>query len=100
MTVDLGGVDLVLAGTSATVGDDLVELSDTEARLLWTLAAHPDVVVTKADLLRDVWGEDSPDAHVVEVTVARLRRRLGAHGTAVASVHRRGYALRTGLRSS
>jgi DNA-binding response OmpR family regulator len=43
-----------------------------------------------------VWRDETNDPHLVEVTVARLRRRLGPHGVAVASVHRRGYTLRTG----
>jgi len=41
-----------------------------------------------------VWGEAATDTHVVEVTVGRLRRRLGEHGRAIAAVPKRGYALR------
>jgi uroporphyrinogen-III synthase len=39
-----------------------------------------------------VWGEVG-DEHVVEVTVARLRRRLGAAGGGIETVVRRGYRL-------
>lgn len=92
--VHLGRGELVLAGNVVRVGDERVELSDTEARLLATLAARPGAVLAKEDLLRQVWGDQADDIHVVEVTVGRLRRRLGAHGGAVASVPRRGYALR------
>jgi DNA-binding winged helix-turn-helix (wHTH) protein len=59
------------------------------------LAGQPNVVFTKADLLRVVWGDDSADPHVVEVAMGRLRRRLGRAGAAIAAVHRRGYSLRT-----
>jgi uroporphyrinogen-III synthase len=90
----LRGDELVLAGTVVRVGDDRMELTDTEARLLATLAAQPGVVVAKDDLLRRVWGAAADDTHVVEVTVGRLRRRLGAHGGAIAAVPKRGYALR------
>jgi DNA-binding response OmpR family regulator len=70
-------------------------LTDTEARLLAQLAAQPDVVRTKGELLASVWGDQHADPHLVEVAIARLRRRLGRHGAAIASVHRRGYVLRT-----
>jgi DNA-binding response OmpR family regulator len=93
-TVKLLSGEFVLAGTVVRVGDDRVELTDTEARLLATLAARPGAVHAKEELLRRVWGADADDTHVVEVTVGRLRRRLGEHGTAIAAVPRRGYALR------
>jgi len=91
--VRIDGADLVLAGTVATVGGRRVELTDTEARVLASLAARPGVVVAKRELLRDVWGDPDGDPHVVEVAVGRLRRRLGSHASAVASVPRRGYRL-------
>lgn len=94
--VSLGGVAMSVAGNVATVDDgEPIELSDTEARLLRTLAARPDVVFAKTDLLATVWGDRSTDPHVVEVAIGRLRQRLGEHGSSIASVYRRGYALRT-----
>jgi uroporphyrinogen-III synthase len=95
-TVRLAGADLVLGGTVARVGDHRVDLSDTEARLLSCLAAKPGAVVGKQELLRQVWGDAGGDPHLVEVTVARLRRRLGTHGGAVTAVTRRGYRLAVG----
>lgn len=94
ITVDVGGSRLVVTGTVATIEGEEVSLSDTEARLLATLARRPNIVFTKEHLLRDVWGSETDDPHAVEVGIARLRRRLGSHGRAVASVHRRGYTLR------
>jgi uroporphyrinogen-III synthase len=91
--VRVAGGDLVLTGTVARVGGQRVELTDTEARVLAALAARPGVVVGKRELLRDVWGDPDGDPHVVEVTVGRLRRRLGTSGSTVASVPRRGYRL-------
>jgi uroporphyrinogen-III synthase len=90
--VRVAGSDLVLAGTVATVAGRRVELTDTEARVLATLAARPGVVIAKRELLQ-VWGDPDGDPHLVEVAVGRLRRRLGSHGAAVASVPRRGYRL-------
>lgn len=94
VTVPLGPAVMVLAGTSVTVGDDRLVLTDTEARLLATLAGRPNAVFTKEHLLRAVWGGEVTDPHTVEVGIARLRKRLGRHGSAIRSIHRRGYTLR------
>jgi DNA-binding winged helix-turn-helix (wHTH) protein len=72
-----------------------VPLSDTETRVLSVLAAQPNTVHAKADLLREVWRDEAADPHVVEVAVNRMRRRLGPLGPRVTNVYRRGYALRT-----
>ena len=94
LRLDVRGVPMSIAGTAVTIGGAEVTLSDIEARVLATLAARPNIVFTKAEILQAVWGDGGLDPHAVEVAVARLRRRLGPPGDAVTSVHRRGYALR------
>ncbi|MEX2293600.1 MAG: uroporphyrinogen-III synthase [Acidimicrobiales bacterium] len=86
--------DLEISGTVVRCGDRRIELSDIEARLLGALSRRPGTVITKTDLLRDVWGDASADPHLVEVAVGRLRRRLGPQASAIAVVPRRGYVLR------
>ncbi len=94
VTVELGTGTMVLSGHAVLICGEQVALSDTEARLLATLAQRPNAVLSKERLLRTVWGGEAHDPHTVEVAVARLRKRLGPHGGAVRSVHRRGYTLR------
>jgi uroporphyrinogen-III synthase len=91
----IGGAAVVLAGTSVTIDDAVVTLTDIEAQVLRVLASRPDVVVAKAELLEQVWRDRAADPHVVETVVARLRRRLGFLGRHVNAVYRRGYVLRT-----
>ena len=91
--VTLGGERVVVQGAAVRVGDSVVELSGREARLLAVLTDREGAVVSKSELLADVWGRDVTDTHVVEVTVARLRRRLGPAGRGIVSVPRRGYRL-------
>jgi uroporphyrinogen-III synthase len=93
--VDMLGARLCLAGTHATIDGEPVTLTDIESRVLAVLAMRPNYVHTKRDLLQAVWGSQDGDPHAVEVAVGRLRRRLGASGAAIASIHRRGYMLRT-----
>lgn len=69
-----------------------VMLTDRERKVLAVLVRRPGAVVSKQELLGQVWGHDT-DPHVVEVTVGRLRRRLGEAGIGVETVMRRGYRL-------
>lgn len=92
-TVGLGGVDVTLQGALVVVGDEEVRLTDRERGVLHALADAGGAVVTKPALLERVWGAATDDEHTVEVTVGRLRRRLGAAGDVIQTVPRRGYRL-------
>ena len=70
-------------------------LPERERVLLEALAERPGAVVSKRALLRRVWGPGETDEHVVEVTIARLRQRLGVAGAGIETVIRRGYRLRS-----
>jgi len=85
---------LLLTGTVVRTEDQMIELSPNEAQLLAVLASRPGAVVAKTELLGAVWGDDTRDPHVVEVTVGRLRRRLGPEAGLLEAVPRRGYVLR------
>lgn len=90
----LGGYDLAVQGRLVLVNDEApIALSDRERDVLDALAERPGVVHSKAALLKSVWGGGESDEHVVEVTVGRLRQRLGRAGAGVETVVRRGYRL-------
>ena len=72
----------------ATIG-----LSEREHALFCELVRNRPGVVSKSDLRDAVW-EPTTEDHVVEITIGRLRKRLGAAGEGIVSVRRRGYALR------
>jgi len=93
VTIRSSSSSLVLTGNCVHVDGYVIELGDVEAKLLAVLSRQPNVVIAKSDLVRQVWADHTLDPHIVEVTIARLRRRLGPHGRAIASVHRRGYML-------
>jgi len=76
----LGGEGLIIEPLSRTVSLDgrPVDLTALEFDLLVTLATDPGVVVTRQQLLDRVWGVDFVgDAHVVDVHIANVRRKLG-----------------------
>ncbi len=87
--------ELTLSGAVVTINRRRIELTTREAAVLGVLTARPGAVVSKAALLRDVWGNSETDPHALEMTVSRLRRQLGDAGSSIHTVVRRGYVLKT-----
>lgn len=72
-----------------------VELSPREFSLLEHLLLHADEVVTRTDLLEKVWDMNfDPGSNVVDVHVARLRRKLVAADAPVSIQTVRGIGFR------
>jgi len=91
-TVPIGGVQVLVQGRRITVGDETaVNLSLRERQLLGALLTRPGAVRSKKQLLTEVWQSTESNPHVVEVTVGRLRRRLGKAGVGIETVMKRGY---------
>jgi len=71
-------VILELKTRRARVGDREVELSAREFILAETFLRHPGQVLSREQLLSNVWGYDfDPGSNVVDVYVGYLRRKLG-----------------------
>lgn len=85
---------LHIQGRLVAVDDtEPIALTERESRVLAALVTARGRVISKTELLGTVWGPGARDVHAAEVTVARLRRRLGTAGSAIETVHRRGYRL-------
>lgn len=82
-------------GYEVRVNDRTVSLTRVEYDLLRYLMARPDHVVSKAELLRDVWAYgDEGDPNIVEVGVLRLRNKIEPDPSApvfLRTVRGRGY---------
>lgn len=90
--------DVVIDEQAAKVSRDgaPLELTHTELQLLITLARHPGQVLSKTQLLCQVWGFDAYDTNLVEVHMSSLRRKLEVHGPRIVqTVRALGYVLRT-----
>ncbi|MDF1838239.1 MAG: response regulator transcription factor [Planctomycetota bacterium] len=74
-----------------------LELSPKEFALLRTLMTNSGEVVNRSQLLSDVWGFSfDPGTNVVEVGVARLRKRLSSSGPErIETVTGKGYRMAT-----
>ena len=74
-----------------------VRLTRTEFNLLELLMRHPRQVLTRAQILEEVWGYDFPTtANSLEVYVGYLRRKTEADGEPrlIHTVRGVGYSLR------
>ena len=88
-----GDVALDLRTRWASVGGDTVELSAREFELLRTFLKHPNQVLSREQLLANVWGYDyDPGSNVVDVYVGYLRRKVG--GSRFETVRGVGYRFR------
>lgn len=63
---------------SNTLHDSSIKLSAKEFQLLETLMRHPGQVLSREQLLDQVWGYDyDPGSNIVDVYVGYLRKKLG-----------------------
>lgn len=88
LVVDDGARTVVRAGAP-------VELTRTEYDLLVMLLQNVGTVLSKTQLLTQVWGFDAYDGNLVEVHMSALRRKLEAAGPRIIqTVRGAGYVLR------
>lgn len=80
---------------SAVRSGQPIDLTHREFSLLTMLARHPGIVLSKLQLLTQVWGFEHYDLNVVEVHICALRRKLEEHGPRlIHTVRGVGYVLR------
>ncbi len=88
-----GNVALDLRARRATVDGRTVELTAREFMLIETLMRHPGQVLSRPQLLDQVWGYDfDPESNVVDVYIRYLRQKLGQE--LIETVRGMGYRLR------
>jgi DNA-binding response OmpR family regulator len=76
------------------LGDTTVDLSGKERDLLVLLMKNAGRVCARERLLNSVWGLDNdPLTNVVDVTVSRIRSKLGDHSGLISTIRNYGYRL-------
>ena len=82
-----------LESRSVTKGGEMITLKNMEYELLLTFLRHPGMVMTREDLLHQVWGDEFiGETRTVDVHVAALRRKLDLNKELV-TVYKIGYRL-------
>jgi DNA-binding response OmpR family regulator len=88
-----GRLTLDLARRQVRFDGAVFDLADREFRLLHHLLLHEGEVVSRERLLADVWGYGfHPGSNVVDVSVRRLRKKLGPDAP-IQTVRNAGYRL-------
>ena len=76
-TIRIGEIEADLRNRSVRVGDLLVHLSHTQARLLYFMLGNVGRRLTQEEILLEVWGQDAPpDSNVVARHIRELRQLL------------------------
>ncbi|MCE7082750.1 response regulator transcription factor [Streptomyces sp. ST2-7A] len=97
-SVQLGDLEIDRTQRRVRAGGKDVHLTPTEFDLLLCLARTPRAVLTREQLLADVWDwADASGTRTVDSHVKALRRKIGAER--IRTVHGVGYALETGALS-
>jgi two-component system, OmpR family, copper resistance phosphate regulon response regulator CusR len=88
-----GTLALDVARRQAQLGDQMVDLSDREFKVLHRLLECAGEVVSRERLLSEVWGYHfDPHSNVVDVCIRRLRKKLGPDSP-IETVRHAGYRL-------
>lgn len=94
--LEVGGLSLQPATQRVTAAGVQLVLGPTEYRLLHFLMTHVDRVHTRAQLLKQVWGDNYfGDERTVDVHIRRLRAVMesGGHDSLIQTVRGSGYSL-------
>ncbi|MEM9555395.1 MAG: response regulator transcription factor [Acidobacteriota bacterium] len=93
--VRFGDLRIDFAGAEVVRGEEPIDLSTLELRLLRYFVEHPGKVLSRDELLDKVWGYDAtPVTRTVDVHVASLRQKIESVPSKprhLLTVHGRGY---------
>ena len=82
---------LDLAGRALVVDGARQDLTRLEFGVMQYLTSRPERVVTRDDLLREVWGQSFGGSNVVDAVIRSLRKKLLDHASAIETVTGHGY---------
>jgi len=86
LTIDVKTKNVLMEGAA-------VNLTRTEFEIMVLLAAHPDRIFSRDDIMNAVWRDDVVVSdRTVDVHIARIRKKLGEYGKLL--VNRSGYGYR------
>lgn len=91
-----GALEVDRVGHRALLAGQPLSLTTREFALMLHLLHRPDKIVTRAELLAQVWDTSfDPGSNLVEVHISRLREKLGEYAWMVETVRGAGYRLRS-----
>lgn len=95
--LSVGTLDIDLVEHAVHIGGRRLDLTPREYALLALLAKHRGTVVSRREILMQVWQTArDPGSNVIEVNVRNLREKLGAAAPTIETVRGAGYRLHAG----
>jgi DNA-binding response OmpR family regulator len=95
LLLTLGPLVIDRNARNARLESRVLDLTTREFALLLHLAHRAGQVVTRSELLSQVWSTQfDPESNVVDVHVSRLRDKLGQYARMIETVRGRGYSLK------
>ncbi len=80
--LECGGIRLLPAQRSVRVAGTEVHLTPTEYALLLLLMKHVGRVITREEIIKQVWGTGMNETNALRVHVTQLRKKISAPGVA------------------
>ena len=94
-TVRFGRLEISEKKRSVLADGEQIVLTNKEFELLSRLVRNPGIVLTREELLDEIWGHDfSGESRTLDVHIATLRQKLGAAGEVIETIRGVGYRLR------
>lgn len=95
-TLHFGDIVLDDVARTVRVGGTQVELTFKEYSLLHLFLEHPEEVLARERIMKEVWDtDDLLESRTIDMHVRTLRQKLGAAGDAIRTVRKVGYKLST-----
>jgi DNA-binding response OmpR family regulator len=92
--LECGPVKLSKGSYEVFVDGQKIHFSRKEFELMLLLMKHCGRVFSREDILERIWGfETFVDTRVVDITIQRIRKKLGKHASAIKSVYGVGYKI-------
>ncbi len=93
--LSVNGVSVDVKKHEVKVAGEIVTLTLKEFELLERLMRNQNIVLTRDQLLEDIWGYDfDGETRTVDVHVRTLRQKLGTCGEMIETVRGVGYRMR------
>ena len=92
--LEINGIRLDIRKHEVTVNGSLIILTLKEFEMLRLLMSNPNIVLTRDQLLEDIWGYNfEGETRTVDVHVRTLRQKLGERGSVIETVRGVGYRI-------
>ena len=93
-TIVVGEIEIDTKKHEVTVKGEVINLTLKEYELLKRLMKNTNIVLTRDQLLEDIWGYDfDGETRTVDVHVRTLRQKLGSAGEHIETVRGVGYRM-------